>query len=200
MDRRAYRLNNTHSVAMVSLHSSEGGRGDSEVNYASERSRKSQALYRPSVHLRPDRCRSRSGQHATSAHREWSPLAADKFDCPSHPPFDLVRPFLHRHSVRCSLFGSSELSSASRCSSAMVLMSIYQLATVAMVVPGDGTGEELKVFEATLFGYVSVLSHLALAPPLAAERDQSGTSNWACSALWQVPASCTVARTIQCRN
>jgi hypothetical protein len=58
-----------------------------------------------------------------------------------------------------------------------------------VVVLGDGTGEELKVFEATLFGYVSVLSHLALAPPLAAERDQSGTSNWACSALWQVPAA-----------
>ena len=35
-------------------------------------------------------------------------------------------------------------------------MSISQLATEAMVVPGEGTSEELEVFEATLVGYVSV--------------------------------------------
>ena len=42
------------------------------------------------------------------------------------------------------------------CSSAVIFMSISQLATEAMVVPGEGTSEELKVFEATLVGYVSV--------------------------------------------
>ena len=48
------------------------------------------------------------------------------------------------------------------CSSAVIFMSISQLATEAMVVPGEGTSEGLKVFEATLVGYVSVFSFVVV--------------------------------------